>query len=95
MGSAVHEQDCQVAEGEVWVRRAGEEKEGEEESAWPQSRPPANWTLSAELPPAPLERMVRPVQAGFFGQFCSLLYPQQLVLLPYNRHSVHIVASIN
>ena len=34
MGRAVHEQDRQVAGGEVWVRRAGEE-EGEEESAWP------------------------------------------------------------
>lgn len=35
MGRAVHEQDRQVAGGEVWVRRAGEEEEGEEESAWP------------------------------------------------------------
>ena len=35
MDRAVHEQDRQVAGGEVWVRRAGEEEEGEEESAWP------------------------------------------------------------
>lgn len=91
MGSAVHEQDRQVAEGEVWVRRAGEEKEGEEESAWPQSRPPANWTLSVELPPAPPECMVRPVREGFFGQFCSLLYSKhQKQPMARGRRSVDV-----
>lgn len=40
------------------------------------SSPPANWTLYVELPPALPGCMVRPVQAGFFGQFSSLLYPE-------------------